>query len=889
MSHDYSDINNYEFLKTIGEGNFAKVRLSVFKPTKEEFAIKIINKKKLKQKMKNTISRENEIISKLRHPNIIKVIDILEDLENYYIIMENCQKGELFDYIVAHRYLSEKEASIFFYQLINGVEYIHSQNIVHRDLKPENLLLTENKLLKIIDFGLSHPFDGSVLLKTKCGSPSYAAPEIITEAEYDGFKTDIWCCGVILYAMLCGFLPFEGETDLELFKCIVECDPEIPRELSKESKKLIRKIFTPNPKKRITIPEIKMTDFYLKGEKYYLKKYGNIDNTNEEEIKTDRNYGCIRNFCDDLFIEDNAAKNNKTISHNNNNNERKDNNNEINENNNNNSNNNDKNQITIDGDKLNNYESITLCSNDEGDNNNINNIKENNINIFDIDKIKKIKEAQQFNIDINKNIIPNEDNKKNLIENNENLDTESNNYTKSNEYPKVKLQLNFNIIKNNYNNQMFNSFRKKLIKKEINVNQKKQLEIHQKVIKTESDEYKDDGFKLQMKTINPKYEQISNLLTFNNLNYNHLGEANQKNNSLVPTIKDNNISKAQNQKKKIFLKITDSNNIKNIFNKKSKNEKLILGKSPHYFNHFNTNNNNDKLKTKYTSFKRFCNNLDNRLIQKNCNNKQVTLNDSNNIKDISDIKKKSNTINVIQTHLKSKNTNLIDMQSIYTFNKINYKNNKSLTVNKKYTSPWKNLQPKIIRKGKLSPSIGSLKNSLIKNNLIKSTPRRPPNLYFSNINININTINVNENRNNKINENKLNSINPENKKIFGLNIGEENRNDINLITPKDYKSPINNKTNIKINLTKIVTDVKKKNELYYHNKIQSKVKSPSSMGPHHKKKNGRLFFIKTGNLHRNFANINMYKYLFFSKGNPKSESEEKNHNREGKRNIPLIK
>jgi len=881
MSYNYSDINNYEFLKTIGEGNFAKVRLSVFKPTKEEFAIKIINKKKLKQKMKNTISRENEIISRLKHPNIIKVIDILEDLENYYIIMENCQKGELFDYIVAHRYLSEKEASIFFYQLINGVEYIHSQNIVHRDLKPENLLLTENKLLKIIDFGLSHPFDGSVLLKTKCGSPSYAAPEIITETEYDGFKTDVWCCGVILYAMLCGFLPFEGDTDLELFKCIVECDPEIPRELSKESKKLIRKIFTPNPKKRITIPEIKQTDFYLKGEKNYIKKYGNLDNANEEEIKTDRNYGCIKDFCDDLFIEDNAANNNKTINHNNKNNESKDNNGNTN-------NNNDINQITIDGEKLNNFESITLCSNDEGDiNNNINNIKENNINVFDINKIKKIKEAQNFNLDINKNKLTDEENTKNIFENNVDLDKESINNLKENEYPKMKLQLNFNMIKNNYNNQMFNSFRKKLMKKDFNIKQKEQLESHQKAIKTESNDYKDDGFNMQMKTINQKYEQLSNLLTFNNLNYNYLTEANQRNNAQIPTIKGNNISNIKIPKKRIFLKITNSNNIKNIFNKKCKNEKLILGKSPNCFNHFNTNNNNDNLKNEYTSFKRFCNNLNNRLIPKNSNNKQATLNESNNIKDISDIKKKSNTINVIQTHLKSKNANSIDMQSIYTFNKINYKNNKSLTVNKKYNSPWKNLQPKIIRKGKFSPSIGSLKNSLIKNNLIKSTPRRPPNLYYNNINININTINVNESRNNKHNESKLNSLNAENKKLFGMNIGEENRNDINLITPKDYKSPINNRTNIKINLTKIVTDVKKKNELYYNNKIQSKVNTPSSMGPHHKKKSGRLFFIKTGNLHRNFANINMYKNLIITKGSTKSE--DKNHNREGKRNNPLIK
>jgi serine/threonine protein kinase len=288
--------------------------------------------------MKNTLFRETEIISQLKHPNIITVIKMLEDQENYYIIMENCKRGELFDYIVAHQNLSEDEASIFFYQLINGVEYIHSQNIVHRDLKPENLLLTENKILKIIDFGLSHPFDGSILLKTKCGSPSYAAPEIINCKEYDGFKTDIWCCGVILYAMLCGFLPFEGENDTELFKSIVECDPEIPRELSKESRKLIRKIFTPNPKKRITIPEIKRTEFYLKGKKLYKDKYEkSIDDAHPE-----KKINFIKNCCHNLLEVKN--ENNKNINHN--------------------EENNDSNNINLD-EENNNYEAITIASNDE--------------------------------------------------------------------------------------------------------------------------------------------------------------------------------------------------------------------------------------------------------------------------------------------------------------------------------------------------------------------------------------------------------------------------------------------------------------------------------------------------------------------------------------------
>ncbi|MCQ2819861.1 MAG: protein kinase, partial [archaeon] len=137
--------------------------------------------------------------------------NVIEDSKNFYILMEYCSKGELFDYIVENQKLSEDEASLFFYQLLNGVEHIHSKGVVHRDLKPENLLLTSNKELKIIDFGLSSIFDGKHLLTTKCGSPSYAAPEIIKNQPYNGCKSDVWCLGIILYAMLCGYLPFEGE------------------------------------------------------------------------------------------------------------------------------------------------------------------------------------------------------------------------------------------------------------------------------------------------------------------------------------------------------------------------------------------------------------------------------------------------------------------------------------------------------------------------------------------------------------------------------------------------------------------------------------------------------------------------------------------------------
>ena len=160
-------LKEYMFIKDIGEGNFGKVKLSKLIATNEKFAIKILNKEKLKAQTKSSSINEIEILSKLDHPNVIHVEKIVEDEINFYIIMEYCCDGELFDYIVKSEKLDEIEASIFFYQLIIGMEYIHKQNLAHRDLKPENLLLTKDHILKIIDFGLCHDFDGTKLLKNK--------------------------------------------------------------------------------------------------------------------------------------------------------------------------------------------------------------------------------------------------------------------------------------------------------------------------------------------------------------------------------------------------------------------------------------------------------------------------------------------------------------------------------------------------------------------------------------------------------------------------------------------------------------------------------------------------------------------------------------------------
>ena len=302
-------LKDYNLIKDIGEGNFGKVKLSILNATNEKYAIKIIDKKLLKTQTKSSLYNEIEIISKLKHPNIIHVEKILEDDNNYYIIMEYCDNGELFEYIVNKEKLSQEEASTLFYQLINGVEYIHKQNFAHRDLKPENLLLTKNNKLKIIDFGLCHDFDGTKLLKSKCGSPSYAAPEILKGYPYDGFKTDIWCCGIILYGMLCGFLPFDGDDNQEIFKEIVECNPEYPSFLEDDSIDLLIGILNPNPKKRISIKKIKKHPFYLKGKNYYLIKYDEND-----DLKNDVNIDNIENIKINIGNYNSAEKKRHTFS-----------------------------------------------------------------------------------------------------------------------------------------------------------------------------------------------------------------------------------------------------------------------------------------------------------------------------------------------------------------------------------------------------------------------------------------------------------------------------------------------------------------------------------------------------------------------------------------------
>ena len=244
--------------KTLGEGAFAKVKLATHIVTNEKLAIKIIDKSKL-IKDENDISRvkrEINILKKIRHKNIIQLYEVMESKNNLYIVMELCEGKDLFEYIIKKGKLKEKEACHFFQQIINGVDYLHQQGIIHRDLKPENLLLDINNNIKISDFGLSTFFTHGRLLETPCGTPSYAPPEMLRGDDYNGELSDVYSCGVILYAMLCGRLPYSESKEDILLKKIMNHEYVVPSFVSKSACSLIHAMLSIDPKKRITIPEI---------------------------------------------------------------------------------------------------------------------------------------------------------------------------------------------------------------------------------------------------------------------------------------------------------------------------------------------------------------------------------------------------------------------------------------------------------------------------------------------------------------------------------------------------------------------------------------------------------------------------------------------------------
>ncbi|TDH69695.1 hypothetical protein CCR75_001292 [Bremia lactucae] len=290
MSDIPIQLGHYRLGKTLGIGSFGKVKLAEHDITGHKVAIKILNRHKIRSlDMSEKVRREIALLRKMRHPHIIRLCvfsrvqdewidsygyhvvswicfntryEVIDTPTDIFMVLEYIAGGELFDYIVSKGRLAPEEARHFFHQIISGVEYCHFHRIVHRDLKPENLLLDADNNIKIADFGLSNSMEDGDFLRTSCGSPNYAAPEVISGSLYAGPEVDVWSCGVILYALLCGSLPFDDESIPNLFKKIRGGMYSLPSHLSEMARDLIPRMLVVDPMKRITIPEIRQHPWF---------------------------------------------------------------------------------------------------------------------------------------------------------------------------------------------------------------------------------------------------------------------------------------------------------------------------------------------------------------------------------------------------------------------------------------------------------------------------------------------------------------------------------------------------------------------------------------------------------------------------------------------------
>ncbi|OHT01196.1 CAMK family protein kinase [Tritrichomonas foetus] len=257
-------IGPYTLRGTIGEGAFSIVKLAYHELLLDYYACKIVPIHMLeKRNMYNRFELEIRVSQLMRHPGIVMLTDIYKDENNFYVFMDFCPNGDLFSHIASKKRLREEEARGYIYQIFDSLSYIHSLHVVHRDLKPENILIDKFGYLKISDFGLSKFVDSEYQVKTPCGSPCYVCPETLSGKPYDGSKADIWSCGVILYAMVTGRLPWTKRKMKELFKQIRTGEFTIPSGISPQCANLIQQLMTIDPTKRITIEQAKMhTWFY---------------------------------------------------------------------------------------------------------------------------------------------------------------------------------------------------------------------------------------------------------------------------------------------------------------------------------------------------------------------------------------------------------------------------------------------------------------------------------------------------------------------------------------------------------------------------------------------------------------------------------------------------
>ncbi|XP_010526294.1 PREDICTED: CBL-interacting serine/threonine-protein kinase 6-like [Tarenaya hassleriana] len=257
----------YELGRLLGHGTFAKVYHARNVQSGKSVAMKVVGKEKvMKVGMAEQIKREISVMRMVKHPNIVELHEVMASKSKIYFAMELVRGGELFAKVAKGR-LREDVARVYFKQLISAVDFCHSRGVYHRDLKPENLLLDEEGNLKVTDFGLSAFSDHlkqDGLLHTTCGTPAYVSPEVIGKKGYDGAKADLWSCGVILFVLLAGYLPFQDDNLVNMYRKIHRGDFKCPPWFSSDARKLVTKLLDPNPSTRISTEKVMESSWFRK-------------------------------------------------------------------------------------------------------------------------------------------------------------------------------------------------------------------------------------------------------------------------------------------------------------------------------------------------------------------------------------------------------------------------------------------------------------------------------------------------------------------------------------------------------------------------------------------------------------------------------------------------
>ncbi|XP_069766169.1 serine/threonine-protein kinase BRSK2-like [Narcine bancroftii] len=316
-------VGPYRLEKTLGKGQTGLVKLGIHCITGQKVAIKIVNREKLTESVLMKVEREIAILKLIEHPHVLKLHDVYENKKYLYLVLEHVSGGELFDYLVKKGRLTPKEARKFFRQIISALDFCHSHSICHRDLKPENLLLDEKNNIRIADFGMASLQVGESLLETSCGSPHYACPEVIRGEKYDGRRADVWSCGVILFALLVGALPFDDDNLRQLLEKVKRGVFHMPHFIPPDCQGLLRGMIEVDAEKRLSLEQIQKHSWYQGGRnepepeqpiarRVMICRLQSVSDIDQDVLDSMNSLGCFRDKNklkqDLLFEQENQEK-----------------------------------------------------------------------------------------------------------------------------------------------------------------------------------------------------------------------------------------------------------------------------------------------------------------------------------------------------------------------------------------------------------------------------------------------------------------------------------------------------------------------------------------------------------------------------------------------------